>query len=373
MKMTIYKYFFNEFLRYFIITLFAIAAIVWTIQAVNFLDLIVEDGHAFNVYFLYSFLTLSKVITKLIPFCFLISIILTIIKLEKDNELIVLWTSGLNKINLVNLIIKISVLMMFIQIILTSSFNPKMLNLSRTLLKNSEFSFIPSLLKVKDFNDSVESLTVFVESKDDNEIFYNIFIYDDGKIISKIGSTSSTIFAKSGYLSEDEKNLILFNGNIQKITNSGEVNIINFKKTSLNLLGISTKGIFEPKIQETGTLKIINCLLGGESKHNCNDSKKAKQDSRIEINKRFGMPFYMPLISLFCCFLLTSRKDKKFVQHYKYIYFTIGILILIISNIFVRYSGMSIQHTAVYYLLPILLLPIIYYLLIKTFKHENLT
>ena len=87
MKKTIYKYFFSEFIRYFTITLFALAIIIWTIQAVNFLDLITDDGHAFRVYFFYSFLTISKVFTKLIPFCFLISTVLTILKLEKDNEL----------------------------------------------------------------------------------------------------------------------------------------------------------------------------------------------------------------------------------------------------------------------------------------------
>ena len=76
MKNTIYKYFFYEFVIYFIITLFALAAVVWTVQAVNYLDLVTEDGHAFRTYFSYSFLTLSKVLTKLIPFCFLTAIIL---------------------------------------------------------------------------------------------------------------------------------------------------------------------------------------------------------------------------------------------------------------------------------------------------------
>jgi Predicted permeases len=78
MKKTIYKYFFHEFIRYFATTLFALAVIVWTVQTVNYLDLVTEDGHAFTVFFLYSSLTLSKVLTKLIPFCFLVATILTI-------------------------------------------------------------------------------------------------------------------------------------------------------------------------------------------------------------------------------------------------------------------------------------------------------
>ena len=56
-----------------------------------------------------------------------------------------------------------------------------------------------------------------IQRKERNEIYKNIFIRDDGRILSDIGAAASTIFAKSGYMSEDEKNLILLNGNIQKL------------------------------------------------------------------------------------------------------------------------------------------------------------
>ena len=375
MKKTIYKYFFYEFVIYFTVTLFALAAVVWTVQAVNYLDLVTEDGHAFITYFYYSLLTLSKVLTKLIPFCFLTAIILTIIKFERDNELIVLWTSGLNKIHIVNLIFRISVLVMLLQLLLTNIFNPTLLNFSRTLLKNSQLQFIPSLLKEKQFNDAVEDLTIFIEKKDENQIYKNIFIRDDGKILSKIaGSSSSTIFAKSGHTSKDGKNLILYNGNIQKLNEDGDVNIIQFQKTTLNLSGISTKSISEPKMQETPTMQILRCLTqNNTARHNCDDSKKSMMDTKIEINKRFGMPIYIPLISLISCFLLTSRKDKKMFYLNKYIYFFIGVLILVLAEIIVRYSGISWNHTIIYYLLPIGTAPLFYLALIRAFKYENLS
>ena len=165
MKNRIYKYFFYEFIRYFTVVLFALTAIIWTIQAVNFLDLVVEDGHAFTIYLLYSSLTLPKILTKLIPFSFLIASILTILKFEKDNELIILWTSGLNKIHIVNLIFRISILIMFLQWIMAAIINPGTLNYSRAILKNSDLQFVPSLLKEKQFNDTVKGLTIFVDKK----------------------------------------------------------------------------------------------------------------------------------------------------------------------------------------------------------------
>ena len=374
MKNTIYKYFFFEFFRNFTIILFALTAVIWTIQAVNFLDLVTDDGHAFRVYLVYSFLIITKMLTKLIPFSFLIATILTISKLEKDNELIILWTSGLNKIHLVNLIFRISLFVMLIQIFMSNIVTPETLNKSRKLLKHSELQFVPSLLKQKIFNDTVEGLTVFVEGKNISGAYKNLFIRDDNNILTQVSSNSSTIFAKSGIVDKDNKKLILNNGNIQRIDQDGSVSIIKFDKTELSLSGLSTKSITEPKIQETSTLDIVQCLRGKNvNMHNCQTEDEEKKDIKIEVNKRFGMPIFIPLIGLICCFILSSRKDKKSSKKNNItFYFILSFIILTVSEITVRYSGISFNHTLAYYFLPIALLPLIYILLIRTFKYENL-
>ena len=374
MKNTIYKYFFFEFFRNFTIILFALTAVIWTIQAVNFLDLVTDDGHAFRVYLLYSFLIITKMLTKLIPFSFLLATILTITKLENDNELIILWTSGLNKIHMVNQIFRISLLVMLIQIFMSNIITPETLNKSRKLLKHSELQFVPSLLKQKIFNDTVEGLTVFVENKNIDGTYENLFIRDDSNILTQVSSNSSTIFAKSGIVDKDNKKLILKNGNIQRFDVDGSVSIIKFDKTELSLSGLSTKSISEPKIQETSTLDIILCLQDKNlDMHNCQTEDKEKRDIKIEVNKRFGMPIFIPLIGLICCFILSSRKEKKSSRKNNItFYFTISFIILTVSEITVRYSGLSFNHTLAYYFLPIGLLPLMYFLLIRTFKYENL-
>ena len=375
MKKTIYKYFFNEFIHYFIIVLFALVSIIWTIQAVNFLDLVTEDGHGFLIYLKYSGLTIPKIFTKLIPFAFLTASMLTILKLEKDNELIILWTSGLNKIHIVNLILRISLVVMLFQFVMSTLITPQSLNLSRTLLKSSQLQFVPSLLKERKFNDTVEGLTIFVEEKRDNGTYHNIFIRDDGKVLTQISDGSSSIFAKSGYLSKEEKSLILLNGNIQKVDDNGKINIINFDKTVLNLSGLTTKTISETKIQETTSFQILQCIYEKDKLfRNCprDDSVEENKELIIELNKRFGMPVFLPLIGLIACFLLSGRSEKKFSYLNKYLYFFIGLIILILSEITVRYSGISINNTIIYYSVPIGLLPLVYLVLIRTFKYENL-
>ena len=190
-------------------------------------------------------------------------------------------------------------------------------------------------------------------------------------MLTQVSSGSSTIFAKSGYVNEDEKSLILFNGNIQRTEPDKSVSIVKFEKTSFSLSGISTKSISEPKLQEISTINIIKCMQGKKLAY-CTPTKKTEIETRQEINKRLGTPFFIPLIALICCFLLTSRKDKKIHQFNKPIYFSISFLILTAAEIAVRYSGSSWNYTVIYYLIPVGMMPLFYFALIRKFKYENL-
>ena len=69
----IYQNFIIEILKTFLLILFGLSIIALTIRAVNFLDLIVENGYPCN-YFKYSFLIFLGLAPKFIPFSFLIAL-----------------------------------------------------------------------------------------------------------------------------------------------------------------------------------------------------------------------------------------------------------------------------------------------------------
>ena len=50
----IYQNFIREILKTFLVILFGLSVIAWTVRAVNFLDLIVENGYSIMTYFQYS-------------------------------------------------------------------------------------------------------------------------------------------------------------------------------------------------------------------------------------------------------------------------------------------------------------------------------
>ena len=385
MRNTIYRYFFVEFISLFTLILISTCVIVWIVQAVNYLDFVTEDGHAFGVYFTYSVLNIPKVIGRLIPLVFLISLLTTILQFEKNNELLVFWISGLNKIRLVNLAFKISILITLFQLLLSLAVSPSSLNFARSILKSSSITLFSSLVKEKKFNDTVKGLTIFVEEKKPNGEMLNVFLRDDTSsnaksktIIAKKGHiiTKGVMpFVKVGVLSE-QNFLVLFDGVIHTEKMNNKINFLNFYKTEINLSYFDTKTTTYPKIQENNTLSLLNCIKPfldeGKTTLSEQQCRARIDDITAELNRRFGMPLYIPVISIVICYLLSSRKESKYYFFQKYIVFITAFTILVFAEIMVRYSGNSALSSIIYYSLPPLLILLNYLNLIRIFKFENL-
>ncbi len=375
----IYNHFFQELSKDFIIVLFTFTSIVWTVQAVNFLDLVVEDGHAVSVYLKYSLLNIPKIFTKFIPLSFLLALIMTIIKFDSENELTILWTSGLNKIKLINFFFKVSLILTVIQLSLAAIINPYFLNHSRSLIKSSDVDFISETIKTNQFNDTIKGLTIYVEEKSENGTMKNIFLRDDKQIFKSLenseNSKNLTIFAKRGKIIKRNKNfLILEDGIIQSENDSKEVESVKFKRTELLLSGLVTKSIIVPKIQETSSRNLIRCITEKDTEVkiiNCSH-RNEKNDILSELNRRFGMPLYIPFVSLMASFLLILREESKYKSLYKYLYFGLAFAALILAEILVRYSGKSLDFTLAYYLAPSILIPFVYLILVRKLYYENL-
>ena len=348
LKNKIYKYFTFEILKEFLTILFAFTAIAWTVRAVNFLDLIVEDGHSIKTYLTFSLLNLTNIVTKFIPLTFFIALTVSIAKFERQNEFLILWTAGLNKIKIVNLFFLISILILFIQIFFSTFVTPNALSKSRALVKLSDLNSINSIIKTNDFSDSFKSVTFYVETRNEKNEMKNIFIRDENNAFKNLTSDTSdsvntTIIAKTGII--NNKKLILNDGLMQTQNKDGVLKNINFKKTEFIINSLVPRTIVEPKLQETLTSNLILCTLKKDEHRasglrNCNYDKDYNKDVVETLARRIGMPIYIPILALICSFLLVSTKNKKRYLR-KYLYFAVGFFILVLAEVMVRYSGFS--------------------------------
>ena len=173
MKKIIYRKLLLDYMSFFLIALFSSGIIIWVFQAVNFLDIMIEDGRSYSVYISYSLLNFPKILNKLFPFVLFFSLFYVTIKYEANNELIIFWNFGENKIQLINFVFKFSCILMLIQLILSSIAVPKSQDLARSFLRESSVNFYENFIKAKRFNDTLKNVTIYSEKKDAEGNLYN--------------------------------------------------------------------------------------------------------------------------------------------------------------------------------------------------------
>ena len=122
MKNIIFKKLLTDCLIFFTITLFSSSLVIWILQAVNFLDIIIEDGRNYDVYLKFSLLNFPRIISKLIPFIFFFSFFFVLTKYELSNEMIIFWNFGISKIKVIEVFLIFSLTIMIFQIFLSTDF-----------------------------------------------------------------------------------------------------------------------------------------------------------------------------------------------------------------------------------------------------------
>ena len=218
MKKLIFRKFAQDTLIFFTMVCSVMGLIVWTLQAVNYFDYVTQDGHGLKVYFLYTIYNFPKIIHKIVPFIFFISVFYIIINYDNRNELSIFWTNGVSKISFTNKVILLSIFLTIFQILLGSLLSPFTQYKAREFLKNSNVDFFTSLIKPGKFINAVEGLTIFIENKNDDGTYSNIFLDDTTR------GGSRMIYAKNGNLIDDGKKKIfrLYDG---KVIDNDEQNI----------------------------------------------------------------------------------------------------------------------------------------------------
>lgn len=339
MKKILYKNLFKDCIIFFLISLFSSAIIIWVFQAVNYLDLMVEDGRDFILYLNYTLLNFPKILTKLIPFVIFFSISYIISKYETNNELMIFWNIGINKIELVNFFLKLSLIILILQLFLTAFIVPTFQEISRNLIRGSEFTFGESLFKPKKFNDTIKNLTIYIDDKDQDGYLKNVYIK---KNISE--NSFQVTFAKTGKFIQKGNNNILELYEGQTINkNDNKISNFTFSKSDFYFLENETGILVVNKIQEMSTLDMFVCLnnilnlnfkifknINEDSKHNCNSNGIG--NIYKELYKRFILPFYIPILILITQLLIIKNKEFKNYSKYKLIIFLLGFLIIIFSE-----------------------------------------
>ena len=376
MKKLLFLNFLKDTLKFFILVCFSIGIIVWVIQAVSYLDFVTEDGHGLSVYFSYTILNFPKIIHRILPFVFFISLFYQINQYEMKNELIIFWTNGINKLQFINAVLVYSFIFLLIQIILGAYISPFSQHEARSFIRSSNVDFFPSLIKEGKFIDAVNKLTIFIDKKDANGNYQNIFLeenYDTSESFDR--KKSQRIYAKSGSLinTSSGKYLELYNGNVVNTAN-GEISNFSFEKINFDLTKYGSKSTSYPKIQELDIHLLAQCLYyyyldRADEFYDKNEYLQCVQKNiktvTQEVFKRLYKPIYILLLGLISSLVILKSKEDSGYNNFKILLFLIMINIIILSEVSLRYISYNLSSLYFYVLCPIIIFLIVYTYLIK--------
>ena len=375
MKKILFRKLLIDYLSFFLISLLGSSIVVWVFQAVNFLDIMIEDGRDYTIYINYSLLNFPKILSRLYPFVLFFSIFHITSKFEYNNELLILWNFGVNKIELINFIFRFSLILMIIQIIFSSLIIPKSQDLARSFLRSSTVNFFGNFIKPQRFNDTIKDVTIYSERKDNEGNLFNLYLK------KQIDQNNFQItYAKKGVFKEFNNIpvLVLFDG--ATITGKNdEITNFSFSKSDFPLNNFSSNATTYKKTQELSSIKLLKCLqllnskkkVGEKKIENC--SKENLRNIYKELYKRFLIPFYIPLLVLIPFLLILSSKESSNYSKLKIITFLIGLFFIIFSETTIKIISNIYFKNLLISLIPFFLLIFLYLLFFKKnhYKHSS--
>lgn len=334
LKNKIFRYFFLEFIKFFLIISLSLSFLVWITQAAKLLELITEYGNPVNTYIKFLLLSYPKIYNNIFLLSFLISMFFLLNKMQDTKEFSIYWMAGISKITLVNFTILISVTLLMFQILFSTYVVPWSSSKGREVLGNSKFSQINSLIKEKNFNSPLKGLTIYVEKNNNKGNLEGIFIYEKDRTI--IASRGDVLF-------DGNKNFLkLYDGTTQEMINNS-INIINFKTTVFDFSKFQMQNISTPKFSERN----IEWLFKNINNPSFIERKK-DQEVREEINSRLIKPFFLVILSITSCFLLYSNNDKIKINKLKFFIYSYSIFLLILNQILLEISGKNFFYSLLY-------------------------
>ena len=373
MKKILFRKILLDSIVFFLIALISASVIIWVFQAVNYLDIIVEDGRDYGVYLNYTLLNFPKIISKIIPFAAFFSFSYILQKYESNNELMIFWNFGINKIELVNFFLKFSIILMAIQILLTAYVVPTSQAISRSIIKNSSVDFFESFVKPKKFNDNIKNLTIYADEKDKDGNLKNIYLKKDS------GNNKYQItVAKTGVFKtiNNSKVLVLYNGQTINLVNKKITNFY-FSKSDFTLSQLDSDIIIQAKVQETSTMDHIKCLgyyfnknltlnpdLVNDAPANfgLNCSVRSLDNIFQEMYKRFIIPLYLPVLILISLLLIVNSKESLLYNKYKTGVFIAGLVVIVLSESTLKFVQNSFYANVQVIVAPIIIVIFLYYI-----------
>ncbi len=299
MTKIIYRYIFKEITYPFILALFVATFVLMMGRILQLMELVINKGVGlWDISKLILFM-MPALLLFTIPLALLISVLMGMGRLSRDNELTVMKSAGLSLYKLSLPVFSLAVVAFVMSTVTSFFLLPEGNQATKNLILDIARQKASAGIKEKVFNDDFNGIVLYADQIPINgEYMEGILLFDD-----RIQSEPTTIIARKGYLvaapDSPTVTLRLENGSIHSVN----PNLKNYKKIDFSTYDVSlelqtdvadAKKFATKKLQEMTLLEMVRQIRDPGKSMPATKIREMK----IELNKRFAIPLSCLIFAL---------------------------------------------------------------------------
>ncbi|MEQ9115594.1 MAG: LptF/LptG family permease [Rickettsiales bacterium] len=335
--------------KFFFIIVLTFTSILILTQLIKSINKYIGKGVSIFEILYMVLLFLPSMLVYVCPIAIFSATIFSYHRLITDNEVVILEANGLSKDDLAKVFFKFAFIVTAVVYITTTIINPLAIRAfhSQKLLSNE--NYVSSLLEEKVFNNVTKNMTIYIESKNEENRLKGILIYESTP------NGDSIITAENANLAHIDGKILIFleNGTKMETTSSGHMNTLYFDKSKLNLSPVKMNSSNRVYSSEEWLLpQLIWSII---------QDKEIDYQKKTEIQKRLAWPL-LNLSTAAIAILAVVRMSYSRAWSSKSI--VNGALLTAIS-MFMHFALASITQKNYYFSVLVYLNPLLWFFLCK--------
>lgn len=202
-------------------------------QSLQRIDILVDHGSGLGLFVWLSILVIPSLLSVIIPFSVFGAAIYTLQRLHSDSEIAVIFAAGIGRWRIAAPLLFIATIAASITLWVNLDLMPQSYRILKFRVADIRADFASAVLRSGEFTTIIDGLTIYVEEARPGGQFVGLLISD-----YRDTGEADTYLAQKGLLLETDQGpvLQLLNGSVQTVSeDSGEIEIVNFENTSLNI------------------------------------------------------------------------------------------------------------------------------------------
>lgn len=306
-----------------IVVTLTLTSIIWLSQSLRFIDLIVNKGLNISTFLYLSILLIPSLLIIILPVALFVSVIFIYNKLMLESELLVFKSAGISRLGLATPALLVAGGVTLINYLISLYILPVSYREFKDMQDFIRNNYASVLLQEGVFSTPVDRLTVYIESRDKDDILHGILVHD-----ARNPERPITMMAQAGSLQQTSSGprFQLINGNRQEVDKAnGNLSLLYFDSYPLDLSVYAEAGRKRALVAEE---RYVGDLLNPTE-----TDSKTRNILISEGHHRLTWPLFSITLTLIALAVLFSGQLNRRGQWKRILAATAFVLILVVVDL----------------------------------------